>query len=101
MVSRVVIGISCVCGLVAVFLFQRIDVAGHLGFDPTQIQKFLINRSIRFLLNDALAIGLIYALFKERKYVIFSVYVQLAGMILFLVPYFILRSLPYELPKGC
>jgi exosortase F-associated protein len=91
MTFRIIIGIICVCGLVAVFLFQRTDLAGYLGVEPSRIQNFLINRSIRFLLNDALAIGLIYALFKERKYVVFSIYVQLAGMVLFLLPYFILK----------
>jgi exosortase F-associated protein len=90
MFTRVFIGSFCVAGLVLVFLFQRIDIAGALGAESI-IHKFLINRSIRFLVNDALAIGLIYALFMERKYVIFSVYVQLAGMVLFLFPYFILK----------
>ena len=90
MLFRVVIGIFCVSGLVAVFLFQRIDLAGFLGFE-TAINKFLINRTFRFLLNDTFAIGLIYALFRERKYVVFSIYVQLVGMVLFLLPYFVLK----------
>src|SRR5688572_14719477 len=90
MLSRIIIGGLCVCGLVAVFLFQRIDVAGFLAAE-TFIHKFLINRMFRFLLNDAFAIGLIYALFQERKYVIFSLYVQIVGMVLFLFPYFVLK----------
>ena len=88
---RIVIGILSVAGLVAVFLFQEIDVAAHLGSDASAINRFLINRTIRFLLNDAFAIGIIYALFVEKKYVIFSLYVQLAGVVLFLIPYFILK----------
>jgi len=87
---RIVIGIVCVAGLVAVFLFQQIDVAGLIGVD-VKMGRFLINRTIRFLLNDALALGLIYALFHERKYVIFALYVQVAGIFLFLLPYFILK----------
>jgi len=88
---RIVVGVFSLAGLIAVFLFQRIDVAGFLGVGEPAINKFLINRTIRFLLNDAFAIGLIYSLFAERKYVIFSIYVQLAGVILFLIPYFILK----------
>jgi exosortase F-associated protein len=42
-------------------------------------------------LNDAFTIGLIYALFVEKKYVIFSLYVQLAGVVLFLLPYYVLK----------
>jgi exosortase F-associated protein len=91
MYTRIFVGIFSVIGLMAVFLFQRVDIAGGLGIASEPINKFLINRSIRFLVNDALAIGLIYALFSERKYVMFAVYVQVAGMVLFLFPYFLLK----------
>jgi exosortase F-associated protein len=84
------VGVICVAGLVAVFLFQRWDVAGIFGIDSS-INRFLFNRTIRFLLNDAFTIGLIYALFVEKKYVIFSLYVQLAGVVLFLLPYYVLK----------
>ena len=90
MAKRVVVGLCCMGGLVAVFLFQRFDIAGLMGIEAS-INRFLMNRTIRFLLNDALTIGLIYALFVERKYVIFAIYVQLAGVVLFLLPYFILK----------
>ena len=91
MLLRIFIGISCVAGLVVVFLFQGLDLAGFLGFGSSGIHKFFINRTFRFLLNDAFAIGLIYALFQERKYVVFSLYVQVVGMVLFLFPYFVLK----------
>jgi exosortase F-associated protein len=87
---RILIGVVCGAGLVFVFLFQRIDVAALLGLDD-RMTRFFINRTIRFLLNDAFAIGIIYALFIERKYVIFSLWVQVAGVLLFLIPYFILK----------
>src|SRR3989337_479489 len=87
---RIVVGVISLAGLIAVFLFQRIDVAGFLGVEESAINKFLINRTIRFLLNDAFAIGLIYSLFADRKNVMFSIYVQLMGVILFLIPYFVL-----------
>src|SRR5687767_3140168 len=90
MALRIGIGIFCIGGLVAVFLFQRWDLAGIIGID-TPINRFLFNRTIRFLLNDAFTIGLIYALFVERKYLIFALYVQLAGIVLFLLPYFVLK----------
>ena len=90
MTSRVIVGVLCVIGLVAVFIFQRWDMAALVGIE-TPINKFFFNRTIRFLLNDAFAIGLIYALFYERKYVLFSIYVQVAGVILFLIPYFVLK----------
>lgn len=88
---RFVIGVISIAGLVAVFIFQGIDVASILGSDGSKISRFIINRTIRFLLNDLFAIGLIYALFAERKYVIFSLWVQVAGIFLFLIPYFVLK----------
>ena len=89
--TRILVGSLCVIGLLLVFLFQRIDLAGALSLAERPIDRFLINRAIRFLLNDALAVGLIYALFAERKYVIFSLYVQIAGVFVFLIPYFVLK----------
>lgn len=88
---RVVVALLSIAGMVLVFLFQRVDVASMMGVGEPAIYRFLINRTIRFLLNDAFAIGLIYALFEERKYVIFSLYVQVAGIVLFLLPYFVLK----------
>lgn len=88
---RILIGIVSVAGLIMVFLFQRINLAGAMGFSGSAIQQFIINRSIRFLLNDFLTIGLIYALFGERKYVVFALWVQGIGIVFFLIPYFILK----------
>lgn len=90
MTTRIIVGVLSVVGLVAVFIFQRWDVAALFNIE-TPINRFLLNRTIRFLLNDAFAIGLIYALFRERKYVVFAIYVQIAGVVLFLLPYFILK----------
>ncbi len=87
---RFVLAVVSVSGLMLVFLFQRQDVALLLGAED-HFWRFIINRSIRFILNDALAILLIYALFYERKYVVFSVWVQLFGMVFVLIPYFILK----------
>jgi len=88
---RILIGAMSIAGLVFVFLFQRIDVAAFLSTGEPAIQRFIINRTLRFLLNDAFAIGLIYALFVEKKFVIFALYVQVAGVVLFLIPYFVLK----------
>lgn len=87
---RLVVGLLSVAGLVGVFLFQRQDVASVLGVDQN-IWKFIVNRSIRFVVNDLLAIALIYALFAERKYVLFAIGVQVFGLVFVLIPYFIIK----------
>lgn len=87
---RVLVGILSVVGLVFVFLFQQTDFikwSSHAGV----IQNFLINKTIRYFLNDLFMIGLIYAIFNKRNYVVFAFYVQIAGVILFLIPYFIIK----------
>ncbi|HTF20623.1 MAG TPA: exosortase F system-associated protein [Chryseolinea sp.] len=91
MKQRIVVGVLCCLGLLLVFVFQRVDVAAVMGVGSTGITRFLVNRTIRFLVNDAFAIGLIYALFATRKYVVFAIYVQLFGVVAFLIPYFILK----------
>lgn len=89
--KRIVVGVLCCIGLLLVFLFQRVDVAGEMGFHNKGIVHFIVNRTVRFAINDALAIGLIYALFATRKYVLFAIYVQLFGVVAFLLPYFMLK----------
>ncbi len=88
---RWIVGLGSATGLVVIFLYQRIDIAALLNLSDVKIHKFIFNRSIRFLLNDLFVIGLIYALFRERKYVIFSIGVQVFGLVFFLIPYFILK----------
>ncbi|HYG17495.1 MAG TPA: exosortase F system-associated protein [Ohtaekwangia sp.] len=84
-------GITCTAGLTAVYLFQGFDMAMTLELGSKPIERFLVNRTIRFVLNDAFTIGIIYALFEKRKYVLFAVAVQFTGMIVFLFPYFVLK----------
>jgi exosortase F-associated protein len=89
--ERWILGFGCALGLLLVFIFQGVDVAEIFTTVEPGIGRFLINRSLRFLLNDACVIGLIYALFSDRKYVVFSLYVQVFGMIFILAPYFVIK----------
>jgi exosortase F-associated protein len=85
------IGALAVAGLLLLFLFQKTDVAGKVFNIQDATLNFIGNRSIRFILNDLLAIALLYALFGERKYVVFAIWVQLFGFLFLLVPYFIIK----------
>ena len=89
---RWVVGVACVAGLMGVFLFQQINFAGLIWHEQKPMIIFFINRTIRFLLNDGLTIALIWALFNQRKYVLFSVWVQLFGFFFILIPYFVLKA---------
>ncbi|HMV08956.1 MAG TPA: exosortase F system-associated protein [Cyclobacteriaceae bacterium] len=88
---RSMIGAAGVLGLLLVFLFQNINAASFVMPDAKPIVQFLINRSIRFFLNDLFAILLIYALFPVRQYVVFALWTQLFGTVFILLPYFVLK----------
>jgi exosortase F-associated protein len=88
---RNLLGAGCAVGLVLVFLFQRVDLLSVLGWPASNTTSFIVNRTVRFLLNDALTIGLIYAIFRERKYVIFAFAVQLLELVFLLLPYFVIK----------
>jgi exosortase F-associated protein len=87
---RFFLGTLAVTGLLIVFLFQSMDVGDFFGI-KNKIWSFMANRSIRFVLNDGLTILLIYALFAERKYVVFALWVQVVGLVGILIPYFIIK----------
>jgi exosortase F-associated protein len=89
--ARWIIGIVAASGLVMVFLFQRTNWSSLLPGSYSSIEEFLINRSVRFILNDILAVMLVAALFGKRNLVIIAIYVQLIGFVLILIPYIILK----------
>ncbi|MBL7863228.1 MAG: exosortase F system-associated protein [Cyclobacteriaceae bacterium] len=89
---RVAAGVASVGGLVLVFVFQHFSFAEAASIQATPLTLFFINRTARFLLNDALAIVLIWSLFNNRRYVIFAIWVQVFGLVFFLLPYFMLKA---------
>lgn len=78
-------------GLGVIFVGQRLDYSLLFSDHLSGQSQFIINRTIRFLLNDNLVLLLIYALFYENKYVKFGFAVEVAGLLFLLIPYFLLR----------
>jgi exosortase F-associated protein len=78
-------------GLGIIFIAQRFDYSLLFSDSLNAQSQFIINRSIRFLLNDNLVLLLIYGLFYDRKYVKFGLAVEAFGFFFLLIPYFILR----------
>ena len=89
--TRWIIGAVSVLGLASVFLFQRINWSSFVPGSFSSIETFLMNRSVRFVVNDIFAVLLVAALFGRRKHVIIAIYVQIIGVVLILVPYVILK----------
>ena len=88
---RVAITVLAVAGLSGFYILQDVNLAFLFFSVEEPLTAFFINRSIRFLTNDFLAIMLIYGLFGERKYVHFAVMVQVFGFVFLLLPYFIFK----------
>jgi exosortase F-associated protein len=97
--KRLVVGLIGLVGLIAVYVLQNqifYDpfkgypmIAGKLPEDY-QPWTYSIQKVIRYLLNDGFALAIIYALFQERKYMQFAVYVFLFGLIVLLPLYLVL-----------
>lgn len=80
-----------VLGLLLAYLFQRdIQSFFNQAFDSKYV-AFALARTTRFVINDLLVVLLIYGLFGKRKYVIFALYVQIAGIALVLMPYLVIK----------
>jgi len=96
---RIILFFTSAIGLCVIFLLQHFSYAYYIlrligvayeHASPTLI--YSINKSIRFVLNDAMALLMIYSLFEEKKYVIVGFVVQLFGMLILLPAYLILHN---------
>ncbi|HOX83589.1 MAG TPA: exosortase F system-associated protein [Chryseolinea sp.] len=90
------IGLTCLL-LAMVFIFQRFDYFAHLQslFSLDSLENsgwpytpFVVNKLIRFLINDAICIFFIYVLFKEKKYLSVAFYLFLIELFVILPLYF-------------
>lgn len=88
--KQIWLGAFAIVGLLLLFIFQKFNYAQFAGVS-SHLAQFIFNRTVRFFLNDSLAILLIYALFQERKYVLFAFWVQAIGFLFLLLPYFTIK----------
>lgn len=72
-----------------VYLFQRYDASGFFGMDGDG--KFVINKTIRFLLNESACLLLIVSIFNQPKYLRVGFMLFLAELTILLPLYFILK----------
>jgi exosortase F-associated protein len=91
-IKRIFIIVSAIFGLGLIYLIQKDIQMLFDGWFSSRYVAFAMSRTFRFLINDLLVIQIIYGLFYEKKYVIFAFYVQLAGVILILLPYLTIKA---------
>lgn len=74
--------------LAAVYVTQRFSYVALFTDNLTPDVVFIVNRTVRFLINDLLCIALIYALFQDKRYVRLAWYVFLVELLIILPAYF-------------
>src|SRR4051812_44327799 len=75
--------------LAITYLFQQTDFSVFLGVGSNS--KFVINKLIRFLVNDFACLMLIAAIFRNQQYVRFGFRIFLIELFLLLPLYFVLK----------
>jgi hypothetical protein len=88
---RILLILISLMSLAIVFVGQRFDYSLLISDGLDSKSQFIINRTIRFLINDNLVLLLIYGLFYDKKYVKFGLTVEAIGFFFLLIPYFMLR----------
>lgn len=82
--------ITGVALLLAVYFFQRAGAAGlSADFHPNTV--FIISRSARLILNDFACFLIIFAIFKEAKYLRIAFWVFLLELVVILPVYLVIK----------
>ena len=91
--KRILFIVISLTGLFLVYLFQNFNylqfLTGASDYNPNFIFSF--NRITRFILNDLLAILLIWAIFYDRRYVLVAFIVQAFGLFIIMPTYLIIK----------
>ena len=90
---RVIVIVLAILGLLVIYLNQRFSYIELFAQGSTLSPNFIFafNRTARFILNDLLAISLIWALFLNRKYMLLAFSVQAIGLLVVLPSYLFLK----------
>lgn len=76
--------------LALVYFFQKINVAAFVGeFSRNTI--FTINRTFRLIINDLACFIIIFALFREKRYIQMAFWVFLVEILVLLPVYLVLK----------
>lgn len=77
--------------LVVVYVFQRVINIGGVAVNASPNAIFVINRTIRLILNDLACFLIIFGVFRERKYLKVAFWVFLFELLVILPGYLIVK----------
>jgi exosortase F-associated protein len=89
---RVTLAAAGVLVLAAVYVFQRFDYSSLIAtgsWHPNVV--FIVNRTVRLILNDLACMLLIFAIFQKRQYLVVAFYVFLFELLILLPVYFTVK----------
>lgn len=89
--KRIAIAGVAVIILVLVYLFQRFSYADLISDAMPPNLVFIINKTVRLILNDLACMLLIYALFQRKSYLVVAFYVFLFELLVLLPVYFVVK----------
>ncbi len=72
------------------FQFSAPQVVDYINMEDIPPVPFVVNKVLRYLLNDLFSIAIIYGLFYEKKYARFAMYVMFFGLFVLVPAYIIL-----------
>jgi exosortase F-associated protein len=89
---RVLLGAFGLVGLISVYIFQRIDLVSF--FSDTSYEAgiyFIANRFVRIFFNDLFMLIILYALFADRKVLLFAFWIQIIDLFILLPIYLAIK----------
>ena len=92
--ARWVVLVSALLFMAALYLFQRQSLLMTLMSSGTIIHPyvtFVVNKTLRMVLNDAACMAIIWAVFQERTYLKLAWYVFLIEVLILLPLYFVIK----------
>lgn len=98
-INQIGIILLALIGWAVVYVFQEFDITRmemrygqyNQGHVPTGEEwRFIVNKGMRFVLNDLFSLLFIYGLFKNPKYVRFALWVMAFGLFVLLPTYLVL-----------
>lgn len=89
--TRITYSIIAITTLIALYIFQRFNYAELISASFLPNTQFIINRTIRFFVNDLAVILLIYAIYQNKPLLKIAFGIQLVEMLIILPLYFYLK----------
>ncbi len=84
------LGLIAILLMVLTYLFQKFDFSSLAG-EYSNVTKFVVNRTVRFIFNDIACLLMIIAIFNKNDYLKLSVWIFFTELFILLPGYFVAK----------